>query len=208
MTLLDDLREHRLLGIIRGTDAAASIDTALALADEGVRLFEVSLTSADALRVIEEIATRLDGRIQLGAGTVLTPDQVLRVREAGATYVVTPAVAPSVPAAIERGIPVLCGALTPTEIVTAVGLGVDAVKIFPASAMGPGYFKDLRAPFPEVPLVPVGGVGADTVPAYLANGAIAVGVASPLCGDAPDGGDLNALRVRARSFHAAVREQA
>ncbi|WP_431939011.1 bifunctional 4-hydroxy-2-oxoglutarate aldolase/2-dehydro-3-deoxy-phosphogluconate aldolase [Nocardia grenadensis] len=208
MTLLDDLREHRLLGIIRGTDAAASIDTALALADEGVRLFEVSLTSADALRVIEEIATRLDGRIQLGAGTVLTPDQVLRVREAGATYVVTPAVAPSVPAAIERGIPVLCGALTPTEIVTAVGLGVDAVKIFPASAMGPGYFKDLRAPFPAVPLVPVGGVRADTVPAYLANGAIAVGVASPLCGDAPDGGDLNALRVRARSFLAAVREQA
>ncbi|MGW0002580.1 bifunctional 4-hydroxy-2-oxoglutarate aldolase/2-dehydro-3-deoxy-phosphogluconate aldolase [Nocardia grenadensis] len=208
MTLLDDLREHRLLGIIRGTDAAASIDTALALADEGVRLFEVALTSADALRVIEEIATRLDGRIQLGAGTVLTPDQVLRVREAGATYVVTPAVAPSVPAAIERGIPVLCGALTPTEIVTAVGLGVDAVKIFPASAMGPGYFKDLRAPFPAVPLVPVGGVGADTVPAYLANGAIAVGVASPLCGDAPDGGDLNALRVRARSFLAAVREQA
>ncbi|WP_433492562.1 bifunctional 4-hydroxy-2-oxoglutarate aldolase/2-dehydro-3-deoxy-phosphogluconate aldolase [Nocardia grenadensis] len=208
MTLLDDLREHRLLGIIRGTDAAASIDTALALADEGVRLFEVSLTSADAPRVIEEIATRLDGRIQLGAGTVLTPDQVLRVREAGATYVVTPAVAPSVPAAIERGIPVLCGALTPTEIVTAVRLGVDAVKIFPASAMGPGYFKDLRAPFPEVPLVPVGGVGADTVPAYLANGAIAVGVASPLCGDAPDGGDLNALRVRARSFLAAVREQA
>lgn len=208
MTLLDDLREHRLLGIIRGIDAAASIDTALALADEGVRLFEISLTSADALRVIEQVATRLDGQIQLGAGTVLTPDQVIRVRDAGATYVVTPAVAPSVPAAIEGCIPVLCGALTPTEIVTAVGLGVDAVKIFPASTMGPGYFKDLRAPFPDVPLVPVGGVGADTVPAYLTNGAIAVGVASPLCGDAPDGGDLDGLRLRARSFLEAVRVRA
>ncbi|WP_280419487.1 bifunctional 4-hydroxy-2-oxoglutarate aldolase/2-dehydro-3-deoxy-phosphogluconate aldolase [Nocardia carnea] len=208
MTLLDDLCAHRLLGIIRGTDAAASIDTALALADEGVRLFEVSLTSAEALRVIEAVATRLDGRIQLGAGTVLTPDDVLRARDAGATYIVTPGLAPSVPAAIEDGVPVLCGALTPTEIITAAGLGVDAVKIFPASTMGPGYFKDLRAPYPDIPLIPVGGVGTDTVPAYLANGAVAVGVASPLCGDAPNGGDLEALRLRARSFLEAVREQA
>ncbi|MBY4229754.1 bifunctional 4-hydroxy-2-oxoglutarate aldolase/2-dehydro-3-deoxy-phosphogluconate aldolase [Rhodococcus fascians] len=205
MTLLDDLREHRLLGIIRGTDAAASIDTALALADEGVRLFEVSLTSADALRVIETVAARLDGKVQLGAGTVIDPADVARVRDAGATYVVTPAVAPSVEVAVAAGIPVLCGALTPTEVVTAVGLGVDGVKIFPASVFGPQYFKDLRAPFPDVPLIPVGGVGADAIAAYFANGATAVGVASPLCGDAPNGGDLGGLRDRARAFLDAVR---
>ncbi|OZC45769.1 aldolase [Rhodococcus sp. WWJCD1] len=205
MTLLDDLRDHRLLGIIRGTDAAASIDTALALADEGVRLFEVSLTSADALRVIETVAARLDGKVQLGAGTVIDPADVARVRDAGATYVVTPAVAPSVEVAVAGGIPVLCGALTPTEVVTAVGLGVDGVKIFPASVFGPQYFKDLRAPFPDVPLIPVGGVGADAIATYLANGATAVGVASPLCGDAPNGGDLGELRDRARAFLDAVR---
>lgn len=205
MTLLDDFREHRLLGIIRGTDAAASVHTASVLADEGVQMFEVSLTSADALRVIETIAARLGGRVQLGAGTVLTPEDVSRVRDAGATYVVTPALAPSVAHAVDAGIPVLCGALTPTEIVSASALGVDAVKIFPASVMGPKYLKDLRAPFPDTPLIPVGGVDADSIAAYLANGATAVGVASPLCGDAPNGGDLDALRTRARAFLSAVR---
>ncbi len=200
MTLLDDLTEHRLLGIVRGTNAEASIDTALVLAEAGVRLFEISLTSAEALRVIEAVATRLGDTVQLGAGTVLDAADVARVRDAGATYVVTPAMAPSVGAAVEAGLPVLCGALTPTEIVAAVAAGVDGVKIFPASAFGPQYLKDLRAPFPDVPFVPVGGVAAEHIPAYFTHGATAVGVASPLCGDAPNGGDLDALRARARTY--------
>ncbi|WP_262403504.1 bifunctional 4-hydroxy-2-oxoglutarate aldolase/2-dehydro-3-deoxy-phosphogluconate aldolase [Actinomadura sp. CNU-125] len=101
--------------------------------------------------------------------------------------------------------PVLAGALTPTEVAAAAASGVDAVKLFPASAHGPGYLKALRDPFPDVPFVPVGGVGRDEAVEYLALGAVAVGVGSPLCGDAPHGGDLDALRARARAFVAAVR---
>ncbi|MFD1860253.1 bifunctional 4-hydroxy-2-oxoglutarate aldolase/2-dehydro-3-deoxy-phosphogluconate aldolase [Aeromicrobium camelliae] len=204
MEFVERLADHRLLGIIRGTDPAASLATALTLVEEGVRLFEVSLTSADALAVMQQIAGAVGSDVELGAGTVLTEEQVDAALDHGATYIVTPAVAPSVPYAVERGVPVVCGALTPTEIVAAVGHGVDAVKIFPASTMGPGYLKDLRAPFPDVPFVPVGGVGAAEVPQYLGHGAVAVGVASPLCGDAPDGGDLHALRLRARDFLAQV----
>ncbi|GAB3052872.1 bifunctional 4-hydroxy-2-oxoglutarate aldolase/2-dehydro-3-deoxy-phosphogluconate aldolase [Sediminivirga luteola] len=205
MTFLQTLSEARLLGIIRGTDADASVASALALAEEGVRLFEVSLTSTSALDVIRRIAEAAGPDVELGAGTVLSESDVEAALSHGATYIVTPAVAPSVAAAVRRGVPVLAGALTPTEVVAARDAGADAVKVFPASVFGPRYLKDLRAPFPDVPFVPVGGVDAAQVPEYLSHGAVAVGVASPLCGDAPDGGDLDALRVRAREFLQAVK---
>ncbi|MGO3252200.1 MAG: bifunctional 4-hydroxy-2-oxoglutarate aldolase/2-dehydro-3-deoxy-phosphogluconate aldolase, partial [Microbacterium gubbeenense] len=105
---------------------------------------------------------------------------------------------------VDRGVPVLCGALTPTEVLTAIDAGVDAVKLFPVSSMGSRYVKDLRAPFPRTPFIPVGGVGTDEAARFLADGAVAVGVASPLLGDAANGGDLDALRERARRFLKAV----
>jgi 2-dehydro-3-deoxyphosphogluconate aldolase / (4S)-4-hydroxy-2-oxoglutarate aldolase len=205
MTLLDRIREHRLVAIVRGRDADASVRTCLALAEEGVRLIEVSLTTKDALLVIETVASRLDGETALGAGTVLTPEDVTRVRDSGATYVVTPALAPSIEVARSVGLPILAGALTPSEVAQAVERGAAAVKVFPASVFGSSYLRALRDPFPEVPLVPVGGVGIEDVPAYLAAGATGVGVGSPLCGDGPHGGDIDALRRRARAFLAALR---
>lgn len=205
MTLIEHLTEHRLLGIIRGTDADASVATALALVDEGVAALEVSLTSADALSVLRRVAAGAGPDVAIGAGTVLSPEDVDAALAHGATYVVTPAVAPSVPYAAAKGVPVLCGAMTPSEVVTALGYGVTAVKLFPAHQVGAGFLKDLRAPFPDVPFVPVGGVDAASVPAWFDAGALAVGVAGPLCGDAPNGGDLDALRGRARDFLAQVR---
>lgn len=98
------------------------------------------------------------------------------------------------------GVPVLMGALTPSEVEAALARGADAVKLFPGSFGGPGYLKALRDPFPEVPFVPVGGVDATAARAYLDRGAIAVGVGSPLVGDAADGGDLDQLRARAAEF--------
>ncbi len=101
----------------------------------------------------------------------------------------------------------LAGVFTPTEIVAARSLGATAFKVFPAAqAGGPAYLEALRGPFPYEPLVPVGDVDEDTARAYPAAGATAVGVGSPLVGDAADGGSLTALRDRARAFHAAVRE--
>lgn len=205
MSLIEVLAEDRLLAIIRGTSAKAAIDTAIALVDEGVRSLEISLTSAEALTVLTEVSAALGDRVRLGAGTVLTPADVDAALEAGANYIVTPAVAPSVAAAVESKVPVLCGALTPSEVLCALDAGADAVKLFPASAMGNRYVKDLRAPFPHTPFVPVGGVGVEEAAGYLTDGAIAVGVASPLVGDAANGGDLEALRGRARDFLGTVR---
>ena len=112
----------------------------------------------------------------------------------------------AVPSAVRAALPTLAGVLTPTEIETAVRAGASMVKIFPASLGGPGYLAALRQPYPDVPMVPVGGVGLDDVPAYLARGATAVGVGSPLLRDAADGGDLGALAARAREFVTAAAE--
>ena len=199
-TLIEQLRAERLVAIIRGDDMRACVDTALVLVEEGIRLLEVSLTSRDALQAIELVAAAIGPDVALGAGTLLSADDVRRAQAAGATYAVTPAFGPATAAAVAAGLPLLAGVLTPSEVVASLDAGADAVKIFPASVVGPGYLSALRGPFPDLAMVPVGGVGADDVPAYLAHGAVAVGVGSPLCGDAPHGGDLEALRRRARDF--------
>ncbi len=205
MNLLEQLQRHRLLAIVRGSDATASAQTCLTLAEAGVRLIEVSLTTQDAFGVIADVAARLGASTMLGAGTVLTGEDVVRARDCGATYIVTPALAPSIKVARELAMPVLAGALTPSEVVDAAGRGAAAIKLFPASVFGPSYLRALREPLPGIPLVPVGGISLDLVPAYLSGGATAVGIGSPLCGDAPGGGDLGALRDRAAQYLAAVR---
>jgi 2-dehydro-3-deoxyphosphogluconate aldolase/(4S)-4-hydroxy-2-oxoglutarate aldolase len=200
MNLLDALRSQRLLAIIRGTDPEAAVRSALTLAEEGVSLIEVSLTTADAFGVISRIRAELGADAGLGAGTVVTDEDASRAADAGAAFAVTPAVVPGLRAAAERGLPLLCGALSPTEVVTAVQQGAVAVKLFPASLGGVRYLRALRDPFPAVSFVPVGGVDADAAREYLAAGAIAVGVGSPLLGDAASGGSLSDLRIRARRF--------
>ncbi|MGA5317558.1 bifunctional 4-hydroxy-2-oxoglutarate aldolase/2-dehydro-3-deoxy-phosphogluconate aldolase [Streptomyces pseudogriseolus] len=207
MDLEAALGTHRLLAIVRGGDADASLNTVLTLAEEGVELIEVSLTGADALTVIARARAALGDTRPLGAGTVLTADDARAARDAGAGFLVTPALGESVSTARDLRLPVLAGVLTPTEMVTARSLGATALKIFPAAqAGGPAYVKALRGPFPHELLVPVGGVDEEAARAYLAAGATAVGVGSPLTGDAADGGSLAALRARARTFKAAVRE--
>jgi 2-dehydro-3-deoxyphosphogluconate aldolase/(4S)-4-hydroxy-2-oxoglutarate aldolase len=207
MDLRAALAAHRLVAIVRGDDPAAALRTVLALADEGIELIEVSLTGKDALTVIEQARQELGPDRPLGAGTILTADDARAAHRAGADFAVTPALGEGVGAAQELGMPVLAGVMTPTEIATARGLGVAALKIFPAAqAGGPGYVKALRGPFPDAPFVPVGGVDEAAARAYLAAGAIAVGVGSPLVGDAADGGSIADLRGRARAFRAVVGE--
>ncbi|MFL6074992.1 MAG: bifunctional 4-hydroxy-2-oxoglutarate aldolase/2-dehydro-3-deoxy-phosphogluconate aldolase [Mycobacteriales bacterium] len=200
------LRDGRLLAIVRGPEPDAALRTVLALVEEGVPAVEVSLTTSGALDVIHAARTALGPEAVLGAGTALTAADAERAVEAGAGFLVTPAVAPGVfgPAAA-AGVPVLAGAFTPTEVLAAHQAGAAAVKLFPASQGGVGYLRALREPFPSIPFVPVGGVDTAAAREYLAVGALAVGVGSPLVGDAARGGDLAALRVRAREFLAAVR---
>jgi 2-dehydro-3-deoxyphosphogluconate aldolase/(4S)-4-hydroxy-2-oxoglutarate aldolase len=204
MNLLDSLRAHRLLAIVRGADPEAALTSVLTLADAGIALIEVSLTSTAALTTLRRARAALGPDFGLGAGTVLSAEDAGRAAEAGAAFLVTPALAPSLAAAGQLGLPVLAGALTPSEVVQATAGGAAAVKLFPASLGGPDYLRALRDPFPETAFVPVGGVDADGARGYLARGAVAVGVGSPLLGDAPAGGDLTALRRRAAAFLAAV----
>ncbi|MGX1561024.1 bifunctional 4-hydroxy-2-oxoglutarate aldolase/2-dehydro-3-deoxy-phosphogluconate aldolase [Streptomyces sp. NPDC055509] len=205
MNLVESLRAHRLLAIVRGKDPAAALRTVRTLAEEGVAAVEVSLTTADALTVIRQARTDLGPDALLGAGTVRSAADAARAVDAGASYLVTPALVDGLAA---YGVPVLMGALTPSEIEAALARGADAIKLFPASLGGPGHLRALRDPFPELPHVPVGGVDASAARAYLDRGALAVGVGSPLVGDAADGGDIGQLRARAAEFRKVVAEEA
>lgn len=199
--LLPLLRIHRLVAIVRGRVGDAALRSVLALADEGVKLIEVSLTTEGALGVIARARGELGPHAVLGAGTVLTARDARDAHAAGAAFIVTPGLGAGVDEAIRLGLPTLAGVLTPSEVIAARAAGAAAVKLFPAAqAGGPGYLKALRAPFPDVAFVPVGGVDSDSGRAYLQAGAVAVGVGRPLVGDAADGGDLDALRRRARAY--------
>ena len=158
-TLADELARERILAIVRGSDPEAAIRTAVTLMECGIRILEVSLVTADALRVISEIVKVAPDGCLIGAGTVLSRSEVAAAAKAGARFMVTPALADSVAESVALGIPVLAGAFTPSEVVRALDLGADVVKLFPMSLGGPAYLRALRGPFPTVPFVPVGGSG-------------------------------------------------
>lgn len=204
MSFVDVLHEYRLIAIVRGDDTDAALAAVLTLVDCGVRVVEISLITAGAASVIERARAELGPDAHLGAGTIVDSAGAARAADAGASFVVTPGLGPGVAAAQAYGLPVVAGAFTPTEVIAATGLGVAAVKLFPASLGGVRYLRALRDPFPDVPFVPVGGVDAEAARAYLAAGAVAVGVGSPLLGDAASGGSLGQLRSRAAEFVAAV----
>jgi 2-dehydro-3-deoxyphosphogluconate aldolase/(4S)-4-hydroxy-2-oxoglutarate aldolase len=166
----------------------------------GVRHVEVSLTTPGACSAIEQIAAQLPDGARVGAGTVLTLSDVADAAAAGAQFIVTPALAESVAESSRRGLPVAAGAFTPSEVLAARHAGASVVKVFPASTLGADYVAALRAPFPDVPLMAVGGVGISGTRAFLAAGAVAVGVGGPLLGDAATGGDLALLRRRAQAY--------
>lgn len=195
------LLHGRLLAIIRGTDRDAAVASALVLFEEGIRHVEVTLTTPGALQAIETIRRHAPAEARVGAGTVMTAADVADSSDAGAQFVVTPAVVESIAEGARRGLPVLAGAFTATEAVNAMARGASAVKLFPASAGGPGYLRALRDPLPHIPFIAVGGVGLDQAPGYFRAGAVALGLGGPLVGDAAaSGGDLAALRGRARLF--------
>lgn len=200
--LLALLRDERLMPIIRSDSAEAAASIGHALIEGGYTLLEVSLTTPGALSVITELSRT---SAEVGAGTVLTAADALAAREAGASFIVTPAVAESIPVSVQMGLPVLAGALTPTEIVAAVTAGATAVKLFPAELGGVDYFSALRAPFPDVPLIPVGGVTLTSGRAYLDRGALALGLGSPLTGKASDPVDIAAIGARAEAFRRMAR---
>jgi 2-dehydro-3-deoxyphosphogluconate aldolase / (4S)-4-hydroxy-2-oxoglutarate aldolase len=204
MDLLAELRDRKMLAIIRADGADRALACIRTLVEAGVTALEVSLTTPGATEAIAKARSEYDPGVLIGAGTVITPAQADEVAAARAGFVVTPAITHGACRSVQLGLPVLCGALTPTEVVAALDLGATAVKIFPAKVYGPSYFRELRAPLPDAPLIAVGGVDAETAPKYLDAGAVAVGVGSPLLGDAGTGGSLEELATRAAAFRTAL----
>jgi 2-dehydro-3-deoxyphosphogluconate aldolase/(4S)-4-hydroxy-2-oxoglutarate aldolase len=200
------LRDTRVVAILRAEDAARAEAAVDVLVEAGIRCLELTLTTRGALDVVARLAARLPSDVEVGVGTVLTAAEVDRSVDAGASFVVSPSVEPEViAAALRRGVASYPGALTPTEITAAWKAGASAVKLFPAGSVGTGYLKAVRDPLPDIPLVPTGGVAVEAVGEWLRVGAVAVGMGSPLLGDALGaGGDLRGLAERARAVCAAA----
>jgi 2-dehydro-3-deoxyphosphogluconate aldolase/(4S)-4-hydroxy-2-oxoglutarate aldolase len=191
-----------VVAIARRLPADDAPEVADALVEGGVLAFEITLNDPidAALRAIESIAKRSRG-LALGAGTVLSIDAATLAIEAGATFLVMPHTDPELVAwAAARSVPTLPGAFTPTEILTAWRAGAAAVKLFPASVAGPAFVRECLGPFPDIPLIPSGGVTADTAPDFIRAGAVAVGVGSWLIGDSQPAG----VSARARQLVEAV----
>lgn len=176
--VLDALAADRALVVVRASRLDDPVALARALALGGIRVVELTYTTPGLTDLVSRVAAEAGDEVVIGAGTVRTADQAKAAVDAGARFLVTPGLAPDaagiVAAAHAAGASVVLGALTPTEVMTAVDLGADAVKIFPARSVGPRYFADLRGPFPEVALIPSGGVDEDNAAEFLRNGALAV----------------------------------
>lgn len=177
------LPPRKPIAIIRLDDLSATLQISRALLDGGIDRLEFTLTNKDATEAIKKVRSELGSHLVVGAGTVLDASMARTAIEAGAQFVVTPVLVPEVITVCnERDMPIVCGAFTPTEIFSAWCLGADLIKVFPAGQLGPGYIKDVLAPFPGLKLVPTGGVNLDTCGAFLAAGAYTVAVGSQLVG--------------------------
>jgi 2-dehydro-3-deoxyphosphogluconate aldolase/(4S)-4-hydroxy-2-oxoglutarate aldolase len=179
--IVDRIEKCGIVAVIRLQDPESLRGVVDALAEGGVRALEVTMTVPGAIELIAELAPTLPGDFLLGAGTVLDADTAHRAANAGAQFIVSPVFRPHViEAAHACGLPAMPGCFTPTEILSAWEAGADVVKVFPATSVGPGYFKDLKGPLPHVKLMPTGGVSIENVGDWLRAGAVAVGVGSSL----------------------------
>jgi 2-dehydro-3-deoxyphosphogluconate aldolase / (4S)-4-hydroxy-2-oxoglutarate aldolase len=193
----------RVVAIARGLDPSRMVEIAGALIDGGVGAFEVTLNSRSANDAIAAVRAAVPaGRLLVGAGTVLDRALAEAAVGAGAQFLVMPHTDLGlVEWAAGRGLPVFPGAFTPSEILAAWRAGATAVKLFPASAVGPSFVRELRGPLPEIPLIPTGGVTAENAPDFIRAGAVAVGLGSWLTG----AGDPAAIRARATQLTEAIR---
>lgn len=201
------IRETGVIAILRGDFGGALPAIVESMREAGIRAVEVTLDSAGALDSIESLATRWEGRLAIGAGTVLDPRSVAEVERHGGSFIVAPNCNPAVvEASLERALLAIPGALTPSEILAAWGMGAGLVKVFPAGDLGPEYIRELQGPLSQVPLVPTGGVTQENAEAFVSAGATALGVGSGLVGQG-DGiaRDPEAVRRAATQFLEGIR---
>lgn len=185
--------ETRVIAVLRGLNPDRLDTVAQILREAGMGAIEVTMDSPEAARSIERLA---HSGPSVGAGTVMSVAEAETAVAAGATFLVAPHTDQTVVRwAVERGIPMIPGALTPTEVMAAWDAGVAAVKVFPASVGGPAFLKALRGPLGGIPLIPTGGITAENAGAFLDSGAVAVGLGGWLT----DHPDLEVVAERAAS---------
>ena len=203
--ILQRIKAEKVIALIRADSPASLLDCARALSAGGLTCIELTMTTPGALELCAQVSRELPG-VLLGLGTVLDADTARAGIAAGAKFIVTPCLRPAVIAACrDAGVPILSGALTPTEAYNAWELGADIIKVFPAEFFGPAYIKSLKAPFPKIEFMPTGGVTPETVGDFLKAGAFATAAGSALVAAAAlKAGDWGAITARARQFVAAA----
>lgn len=205
---IQQIEEGGVIAIVRFDRSEDLVQVARAVRAGGVRAIEFTMTTPNALQIIQQAAREFGPDVLLGAGTVLDPETARAAILAGAEFVVAPTLDPATIEVCRRYSKVVIpGAFTPTEILTAWECGADFVKVFPAEFGGPGYFKAILAPLPQVKLIPVGGVSLETTGDFIKAGAAAVAVGSNLVKkSAIAAGRFDELTELARGFVAAVKQ--
>lgn len=206
--IIETIGRGRIIAILRGDFKSREVEIVAALLEAGVTAVEMTLNSPGAIEGIARLVKQFGSRAAIGAGTVLRIEEVQKVADVGAAFVVSPNRNIRVIGATKsKGLVSIPGCFTPSEAVEAVEAGADAVKLFPALALGPSGVKAIRGPLPDIRLVPTGGVDPDAARRYFAAGAWAVGVGSELVNaDALSPGGIDSLRTRAIAFASGVRE--
>ena len=205
--ILEFITGAGIVPVVRASSAEHAIQAVEALYNGGVRSAEITMTVPGAIRALEKTADRFGDKLVLGAGTVLDPETARACMLAGAEFFVSPSLRLSVIEMAKRYSKVVCpGALTPTEVLAAWEAGADAVKVFPCGNVGGAkYIKALKGPFPQIEMVPTGGVNLETVADFLKAGSCAVGVGGELVdGKLMAAGRFDVIEERARQFLAAV----
>jgi 2-dehydro-3-deoxyphosphogluconate aldolase/(4S)-4-hydroxy-2-oxoglutarate aldolase len=200
--LLRFIKDHRIIAIYRGQQAEECLGISQALMDAGIRLFEVTMNTPNAIEAIGLLKEKLGQDVLIGAGTVMTVDQVEMVAKAGASYIISPNVNIDVIRKTkELGLVSIPGAFTPTEIMNAWDAGADMVKVFPINVVGAQYITQLKGPLDQIPFVPSGGIKLELVEELFQVGSAAVGIGVHLFGkELLESKNWDALRRKAEEF--------
>lgn len=204
---LEKIKELGLLAVIRGPAPELTVKMVEALVAGGVLGIEITYSTPNAEEVVRQLSDKFGSRIVLGMGTLTRPEQAASAKQVGARFLVSPICeATLLHSMVESDLLVMGGALTPTEVFQAFSLGVDVVKIFPGSLGGPSYMKALKGPFPNIAMMPTGGVNAGNLGEWFAAGAVAVGAGSELCPpQLAKEGKFDEISARASEFVQAVK---
>ena len=206
--ILRQIEEIGVIPVVRAASADEAKQAIDAIKAGGVSVLEITMTVPGAVKVIEEVVRQYGSEALVGAGTVLDPQTAADCINAGAQFIVSPALnLDTIEYCKGQGVPIMPGALTPTEVLTAWNAGADLVKVFPAGSVGgPSYIKNLKAPLPHIKIIPTGGVSVNTAGDFIRAGASALGIGTDLVDlTAIRAGDAHIVTERARQFVEIVR---